>query len=201
MAETGRERLEAGASAANGRFLRQSCRQCYRLGFGRHLARPIFDSLRALLNVLGHDAQGDFINAPRGNVQADRTCDACQGFWTRDLFLDELVKDKPFFAALPIMPRNSERLVNPMPQHERIVAVTAGDDQAEGGRCGAAVQRDPAAPRSRRAGWLRPGSNRELASAGRSSNTVTLKSRLQRRVARRPGRCGRHRRSTARRAA
>ena len=92
--------------------------------------------LRPLLNVLRHDAHGDFRHALRTDFDSNGTCDARDFFGGGDFFVHKMFANRPRFSRAADHAEELKRAMYPCLQHERIVLVTARDDEAECGRGG-----------------------------------------------------------------
>src|SRR5947207_2624384 len=84
-----------------------------------------------LLNELPHDADSDFRNADGLNVEADRAGDLLQPLGSRQAVFNELVKNQPPFAFAADQSKEDKRPKHPVAQHQRVVLMSARDDEAE----------------------------------------------------------------------
>src|SRR2546430_10406375 len=91
--------------------------------FVRH-SSPFLDELR-------HDADGDFRNTDRLNVEADWTRDLLQLLGSRQAVFNELLKDQPPFSFAANQTEKDERTTHPFTQHQRVVLMSARDDETE----------------------------------------------------------------------
>ena len=90
----------------------------------------------AFLDELRHDAHRNFLDALGLDRNADGTGDALQLFRAGDFFLAEMVEDDAGLARAANHAEKKKGLLDPMFEHEGVVAMTARDEQGEGGRGG-----------------------------------------------------------------
>ena len=81
------------------------------------------DALGPHLDQLRDDAYGDLVDALGLDIQADRTKDPVEFFWSGDALFEELIEDQPFLAAAADHAQEGEGTVHPVTQHEGIVLV------------------------------------------------------------------------------
>src|ERR1700722_6114644 len=84
------------------------------------------DEFGTLFDVLGHDADGDFLDALRFDLKTDRTGDAFELFGRGDLFVAEMFEDDAGLARAADHAEKQKWFVNPILEHEGVGAVTAG---------------------------------------------------------------------------
>jgi hypothetical protein len=87
----------------------------------------------ALLNVLSHDTDGDFVNALGLDLEAHGTGYFIQFISVCNFLLQELFPDHTRLAPAADHPQKHKWPVNPFRQHQRVMLMASRDEQAEGG--------------------------------------------------------------------
>ena len=90
------------------------------------------DEFGAFLDELRHDADGDFLHALRFDLDADGTGDAFELLGGGDFFVAEMFEDDAGLARAADHAEEQKWFVDPVRKHERIVPMTARDDEREG---------------------------------------------------------------------
>ena len=95
--------------------------------------RPLLCSeLCALLDVLRDDADGNLGNAAGADGNTHGAGNLFQLLGCSDFFRDEMLEDGAGLAGAADHPEETKGLLNPIAQDERIMPVTAGDDESAG---------------------------------------------------------------------
>src|SRR5579884_1576055 len=87
------------------------------------------NQFRPSLNELRHDADGDFLDAPRFDVDADGTGDARKLLGRGELFLAEMIEDDAGLARAADHADEQKWFLYPILQHERVMTMAACDNQ------------------------------------------------------------------------
>ena len=91
---------------------------------------------RPLLDVLRNDADGDLRHALRTDLDPNGTCDARDFFSGGNFLVHEIFRDRPRFSRAADHAEELKRAMYPRLQHERVVLVSARDDESERRRSG-----------------------------------------------------------------
>src|SRR5882724_2809447 len=89
------------------------------------------NQLRPFINKLRHNADGNLRDTLRTNFDSHRTYHALKFLSSGDLFLREVFEDGPRFPRTSDHSDKEERLMNPIPEHKRVVSMTTRHNQRE----------------------------------------------------------------------
>ena len=90
----------------------------------------------ALLDQLCADADRNFRNTLRGDIEAHRAEHPGDLLLAGEVFFQELVKNKPRLPTAANHSKKGERALNPIAENQSVVLVPPGDDQAKRWRRG-----------------------------------------------------------------